>query len=581
MNAGDNTKVGSWPYEAETNGQRDARMHWWREARFGMFIHWGVYTVPAGIYQGEKIKNGGEWILYNAKIPLDEYTQYGKAFNPVKYDPEAWVLLAKEAGMKYIVFTAKHHDGFALWDTDVSDWNVVKATPYGKDLLEPLARACRKHDMKLGLYYSQAQDWYHPGGARWLGIDAWDPAQEGDMTAYVRDLVVPQVRELLTNYGGISVLWWDTPTDMTQERSDMIQPLLNLQPGVITNDRIGKDYPGDFVTPEQHVPAKGFDYDWEACMTMNRSWGYKSYDDEWKEADDLLINLIDLVSKGGNYLLNVGPNELGEIPGPSAERLKAMGRWLKENGAAIYGTTATPFNRLNFGRCTKKEFVNGATLYLHVFNWPADGKLLVPGLRNEIAQAFYLADPKRHLAAESCSNGVLIHVDGEPLDEVATVIVLNVQGALEIDDVAPGQDESGAVHLTAQDADVHDVLGGEFDVLDTIKEKVVVGTIREPLSSWADPRVRVEWSFEISQAGTFEILADLGVENGDARFELSVSDHREAVSVPATGGADRVQRVRLGETTLPNAGPQRLELCPDQEAWSAVNLKSIVLQPVS
>ena len=226
------------------------------------------------------------------------------------------------------------------------------------------------------------------------------------------------------------------------------------------------------------------------------------------------------------------------------------------------------------------EHVNGAKLYLHVFNWPEDGKLLVPGLRNKVAQAYLLADPKRSLEAVPFENGVLIRVDDAPLDPIATVIVLKVQGRLEIDEVLPGQDEDGVIVLKAQDADIHNVLGGEFDVLDTIKETVVVGTIKDPLSRWADPQVCVEWSFENSKAGTFEIFADLSVEEGEARFELSVSGHKEAVAVPSTGGVDRMKRVRLGEITLSNAGPHHLRICPDQESWSAVHLKSIALQPV-
>ena len=198
------------PYEDETAEQRDARMAWWRDARFGLFIHWGVYSVPAGTHNGEQIENIGEWIMHYGKIPVSEYQQYAKEFNPVDYDPEAWVLMAKDAGMKYIVITAKHHDGFALFETAASDWNIVEATPYGKDLLKPLAEAARKHDIKLGFYYSQAQDWVHPGGSFWVCYGC-DPAQNWSMDEYLRDIAVPQVKELFTNYGEISILWWDTP----------------------------------------------------------------------------------------------------------------------------------------------------------------------------------------------------------------------------------------------------------------------------------------------------------------------------------------------------------------------------------
>ena len=222
---------------AETPEQRDARMQWWREARFGLFIHWGVYSVPAGTYKDQRVPGIGEWIMQKAKIPVSDYQAYAKQFNPVKYDPDAWVKMAKDAGMKYIVITSKHHDGFALFNTKASPWNVVQATPYGKDLLKPLAEACQKQGIKLGFYYSQAQDWNNPGGSAKDGH--WDSKQDGDMDAYVRNVAVPQVREILSNYGPIAVLWWDTPIDMNKERADMLFPLTKLQPGIITNNRLG------------------------------------------------------------------------------------------------------------------------------------------------------------------------------------------------------------------------------------------------------------------------------------------------------------------------------------------------------
>ena len=230
-----------WPYTDETPQQRDARMQWWREARFGMFIHWGVYAVPAGTYQGRQISGIGEWIMWNAQIPVNEYKAFARQFDPVKYDPDAWVRLAKEAGMKYIVITSKHHDGFALFNSNVTDWDVVDATPCGKDLIQPLAEACRRHGIKLGFYYSQAQDWCHPGGAK-AGNRQWDPAQAGDMDEYLRTIAVPQVKEILTRYGDIAVLWWDTPVNMTPERAAMFEPVVSQVPGIITNNRLGGGY---------------------------------------------------------------------------------------------------------------------------------------------------------------------------------------------------------------------------------------------------------------------------------------------------------------------------------------------------
>ncbi len=412
--------------QKENPEERNARMKWWREARFGLFIHWGIYAVLEGIYKGEEIPGIGEWIMCRAKIPVAEYAEYAKKFNPVKYDPEAWVRLAKEAGMKYLVITSKHHDGFALFDSEATDWNVVDATPYGKDLLSPLVEACRKHGIKPGFYYSQAQDWHHSGGAAHGGH--WDEAQDGDMDEYIRNIAMPQVREILSNYGKMAILWWDTPTDMTRERAEMFLPLLELQPGIITNNRLGGQIEGDLSTPEQHIPDTGIPgKDWEVCMTMNDTWGYKSWDHNWKSTETLIHNLVDIVSKGGNYLLNVGPTAEGEIPEPSIQRLKEIGQWMQVNGDAIYATQPSPFPRPEWGRCTCKESVGKTTLYLHVFSWPSDGKLAVP-VSNKVLACGLMADQARQFEVARDEDGLIIQLSGEAPDAICSVVALDIEG---------------------------------------------------------------------------------------------------------------------------------------------------------
>src|SRR5437667_2248022 len=362
----------------ETKEQHDARMKWWREARFGLFIHWGIYSVPAGTYEGKQIPNIGEWIMNFGKIPVDRYAAYAKQFNPVKFNPDEWVALAKAAGMKYIVITSKHHDGFAMFKSAASPYNIADATPFKRDVIAGMAEACRKHGMKLGLYYSQAQDWHHSGGAAMNGH--WDKAQDGNMDEYIDRIAVPQVREILSKYGPISILWWDTPIDMNAARAARFLPLLNLQPGLITNNRLGGGMGGALTTPEQFIPATGIPgTDFAVCMTMNDTWGYKSYDNNWKSSEDLVRKLIDSASKGGNYLLNVGPTSEGLIPQPSVDRLKGIGRWMQVNKDAIYGTTAGPFPYLRWGRAARK----GSILYLYVFDWPKSGVLRVP-LKNKV-----------------------------------------------------------------------------------------------------------------------------------------------------------------------------------------------------
>lgn len=442
------------------------RMEWWKEARFGMFIHWGVYAQWAGVYNGNEQKKGGaEWIMNRSKIPVAEYQAKAKEFNPVNYDPDAWVKMAKDAGMKYIVITAKHHDGFAMFKSAASKWNIVDATPYGKDVLKPLAAACHKYGIKFGVYYSQAQDWNNPGGAAarkvanegWdnpdsTAVDAytkahsghWDPAQETSTFAqYIDKVAVPQVKELLSNYGEVSVLWWDTPTNMTDEAANKLQDLLKLQPAIITNDRLKRpNFIGDTKTPEQKIPDLS-ELDgkyWETCMTMNGTWGYRTRDTKWKSTETLIRNLVDIASKGGNYLLNVGPKPDGTFPEASIERLKQIGDWMKVNHEAIYATEASPLTPVDWGRITKKDDKNGnTTLYLSIFNWPKNGILTIPGLKNKVDKVELLANGI-DLKTSTSADGLLVNLPANAPDKIASVIRLTVKGKIKGNQPAKGNE---------------------------------------------------------------------------------------------------------------------------------------------
>jgi alpha-L-fucosidase len=430
-------------WQKEYGPTHDQRMKWWRAARFGMFIHWGVYSVPAGVWNGTNVTaSGAEWIMNRGRIPLADYQKFATQFNPVKFNAEEWVKLAKNAGMKYIVITSKHHDGFAMFHSKADPFNIYDATPFKRDPLAELAAACKKEGIKLGFYYSQAQDWNHPGGAAAGSrtgqpvVDKqnhWDAAQQGSMDDYIDKVAVPQLKEILSNYGDVAELWFDTPVGMNTGRAEKILPLLKLQPKMVVNNRLdSKKSTGDFSTPEQKIPDTGIPgKDWEACMTMNRTWGFRSYDHDWKTTETLIHNLVDIASKGGNYLLNVGPTSEGVIPEPSVERLKEVGAWMKVNGDAIYGTTASPFSNLTWGRCTKKVTTKGATLYLHVFDWPKDGKLLVPGLKNKVTSASLLAHGKK-LKTSATDAGVVVEVPAVAPDKISSTIVLKVGGKLDV-----------------------------------------------------------------------------------------------------------------------------------------------------
>ncbi len=408
---------------------RDTRMDWWREARFGMFIHWGLYAIPAGEWQGRT--DFGEWIRNNAKIPLDLYDQFRARFNPTAYDADAWVRMAKGAGMKYIVITTKHHDGFALFDSKQGDFDVM-ATPYRRDIIKALVEACRRHGVRVGFYHS-IMDWHHPD---YLPRRDWEkdrPATGADFERYVVYMKA-QLRELLTNYGPIDILWFDGQWESTWTAShgrDLYAYVRSLQPTIVINNRVGGKS-GDFGTPEQEIPATGQPgLDWETCMTMNGNWGYNRADRNFKPTSVLVRNLVDIASKGGNFLLNVGPEADGRFPAESVERLAAIGRWMSKYGASIHGTEASPFAKLPWGRATRRALPGNATrLYLHVFDWPADGELVVGGLLNQPRRAFVLGDAgERALRVERRADGVAVSLPSIAPDAIDSVIVLDIDGS--------------------------------------------------------------------------------------------------------------------------------------------------------
>lgn len=558
------------PHATETKAERDKRMGWWRKARFGMFIHWGLYAVPAGVWQGKEIGGIGEWIMNNAKIPVADYAALAPQFNPTQFNADQWVGIAKAAGMKYIVMTAKHHEGFAMFHTHTDGYNIYDATPFKRDPIEEMAAAAKKAGIKFGVYYSQAQDWHHPGGAAYGGH--WDPAQDGDLHQYVRTIAAPQVTELLTKYHP-AILWWDTPVDMSREDILALTAAFSKDPGLVANNRLGNGVPGDTQTPEQTIPPNGFPgKDWETCMTINDTWGYKTNDTNFKSTATLLHNLIDIASKGGNYLLNVGPEPTGVIPPPEVQRLKEMGVWLQGHGESIYGTTTGPYKRLPFdGRCT----VKGDTLYLNVFTWP-DAGLTLKGLLTPIKSVETLPT-RQKLDVQKDADGIIHISKPDQLDTFSTTVALKLAGPPVVSEeelaLVPGAD--GAYTLGATDA----TLEGS-----TIQVENSGGNAN--IGFWMNPQDAPHWKVTVpaAQAGTYSAKMEYSCQPGSegAVLTLQVDGAPSGVTgtVQKTTGWGDYTTAALDGTLHLTAGTHIIRLMPGAKTGVAVmNLRRLMLVP--
>lgn len=400
---------------AETPAERDARMAWWREARLGMFVHWGLYSGAEGVWDGKQYGGGVEWIQHYAGVPADTYAARMKPlFKPKVGFAREWARLAREMGAEYVVFTSKHHEGFALWDSKVTGFDAKDFT--GRDLFKEIVTALRAEGLRVGVYFSVI-DWHHPDfHAKGTGLphplqkhpEIADPDAGRDWDRYVR-FMHQQAEEVASRYGKLDVFWWDYSSKETQgdrwRAPEVMAMVRRHQPRILMNNRLyhsenvsGDNLSifdvakGDFTTPEQHIPATGMPgVDWEACMTLNGTWGWSQHDFSWKSTEALVRNTVDIASKGGNYLINAGPLADGTIPEPIKVRFRELGTWMKQYGAAIRSTTANPVGEVAWGRITARP----DRLFLHIFDWPKDNTITVPLKGARAVQATMLADPQR------------------------------------------------------------------------------------------------------------------------------------------------------------------------------------------
>lgn len=415
------------------------RIAWWRDAKFGMFMHWGLYSQIAGYWKNKKI-SGGEWCLKLSKLPIDEYRNLANYFNPVKFNADEWVSIIKSAGMKYLVITSKHHDGFAMYHSKVSKYNIVDATPFKRDPIKELADACRRQGIKFGLYYSHAQDWNEPDG---YGNNWSWPGYKRDFNKYLDEKSIPQIKELLQQYKP-DIIWFDTAGDITEERAYEIAGICrSICPNILINSRI-------LLGKPKGLPLSDFDgsgdneafplyhnVPWELCGTLNRSWAFKQWDTDFRPVSELLFHLIDAVSKNGNYLLNVGPTCEGEITEPYTNRLKMIGKWLETNGEAIYACGGTAWGT-EFGEYEqvngKRKFVaapanwrcttKGNNLYIHILNWPSDGTLILPALKSKVAKASLLGFDKEKVKVTQSSDRTVLKLSESAPDSLVVVAKL-------------------------------------------------------------------------------------------------------------------------------------------------------------
>ncbi len=499
--------------------ENNEKKTWWSESRFGMFIHWGIYSLKAK----------GEWVMYQDRIPVKEYEKLAGEFNPVFFDAEAWVLLAKNAGMKYIIITAKHHDGFSMFKTDVDRYNIVDGTPYGKDVMAELAKACEKNGIRLCFYYSHVREWRHPH-AQSLEMknpfiygnygNFWDYPDETkkNLQVYLDEFDKPQIKELLTQYGPIGVIWFDTPSlirpDQAQEMIDLVR---SMQPECLVNSRVGDFVDTDYFSlGDDQVPEYNNGVDFETPMTICHAWGYNNMpNNKYRDVKELLHQLVDIVSLGGNYLLNVGPDPTGVIPPEAQERLKGIGDWMQVNGEAIHGTKASPFPaKPSWGKITAKD----ETLYLHVYQW--NEIITLTGIKSKVKGVTLLADSGRKIAWSQKPCGSLgydrltVHVPGDAPDPDVSVIKVEFEAPMQVE-TRIIEDDSGAIQLSACLSTMHssgDKPKAEFNITGIVQR-------------WFSADDWFGWEFLCEHPGEFDVTVTATSNfNGvwDFGHELSV-----------------------------------------------------------
>jgi alpha-L-fucosidase len=560
----------SAPQDAEITSEQ--RLQWFRHDKFGMFIHFGPYSALAGEWRGHQIPVGSEaeWIMQRFNIPVNDYREMAHHFNPARFNADEWVALAKAAGMKYMVFTAKHHDGFSMYRSQITDYNIVDWTPFKHDVLRALAIACQKQGIRLGIYYSQREDWDDPDGYG----NNWDyDRSKKNFDRYLEMKAKPQLRELLTRYGPIALIWFDRGLETREQGQDFVDIVRELQPRCLINGRLGpygSDLLGDYQDMnDRGMPVGGIEEAWETPQILNGTWGYSKFDQDWKPPAEVIHLLVETVSKGGNYLLNVGPGPDGTMPPAAVAILRRVGAWMQQNGDSIYGTTATPLPEYPWGRTT----VKGDKVYLHVFNWPADGVLRVSRLdNNTVKSAHLLIRPAESLAVSHSNGVVLVSLPPRIPDISDTVVVLQMAGPLRVEP---------AMVTAATDLPMH------LDCMNSATAGKAIKRFNRKgnffISKWIAPGDSATWRLLVSQTGNYKVQLTYAAraEWKGGKYSIRIGTQTLNGTVEDTGEDFNYKTFDLGTISLPRAGPITVRIQPAESyEHDLMQFQSLDLSPV-
>ncbi|MGC4035199.1 MAG: alpha-L-fucosidase [Chitinophagaceae bacterium] len=555
-------------------------IEWFRNAKFGLFVHWGLYSHLGGEWRGKKIYGSGEWIMNQLKIPAKEYEKTAGEFNPKDFDAAQWAQLAKDAGAKYMVVTAKHHEGFAMYESHVSPFNIVNATPYRKDPMKPLAEEIRKRGLHFGFYYSQFEDWHEPNG----GGNDWDfDESKKDYQKYYREKSIPQVKEIMSNYGPLGIVWFDLPGGLDKEQTQtIVDTLRRIQPNALFSSRIGHDL-GDYQDfGDSEIPATPITKPWEAVFTSNDTWGYINHDLNFKSSSEIIQLLVKVASKGGNLMLNLSPDGLGRIPAYSISSLKKVGEWLKKNGESIYGSTYGFIPAQPWGVTTSKP----GKLFLHILNRPDDGKILIPGFKTSISDVHGLND-RQSLWLGQDKFDVWIDITKLKATGVDDVVVVEYNGKQQPYDSEMSVTVSHHFKTNELEAATANKYGNSS--LEVLTWSHYFGDWKHAsvITNMATPADSIDYKIRVIDPGEYKLVLEYACPEKDAMQEGVISFAGKEYlfkSLQTTNSIETEKPVlfirhSVAVITISKPGVYSLVIRPNTKGNELLKLKSISIEP--